>query len=146
MNYEASLPGRIFTIRLSENDPVYDSIKTIARKENVKRAVLWMIGGVKNGRVVVGAELDDERPIKPMQVYFPDSREVVGVGTLFPDESGEPSLHIHASLGKTGTSITGCPRLSLDCWLITEIIMQEISSGTAIRKADENGFHLLTIG
>lgn len=145
MQYEAATAGRIITIRLSEGEPVYESITAVAVKEKVTRAVLWIIGGVKNSRVVVGPERDDERPLVPMQVFLPDSREIVACGTLFPNETDEPSLHIHASFGKSGTTVTGCPRLSLDCWLVTEIIMIEIAGGTAFRKADENGFQLLTV-
>lgn len=145
MQYSEGKTGRVFTVKLHENDPVYDSIKTLASNENLKRAVLWIIGGVKNGKVIVGPEESDERPITPMHIVFKEAHEILATGTLFPDENNQPSLHIHSALGRNGTTITGCPRLNLDSWLITEIIIMEIIDDKPIRKVDENGFHLLTM-
>ncbi len=145
MQYESAQTGRMLTIRLSDNEPVYESVLSVARKENIRRAVLWIIGGAKNAHVIVGPEQGDARPVKTVPFFFSDSREILGMGTIFPDESGHLLLHIHAAFGKNETTITGCPRIGLDCWLVAEIIMLEIRGGTALRKLDENGFHLLTV-
>ena len=145
MEYSEGKTGRVFTVRLHEDDPVYNSIEKLASKESVKRAVLWIIGGVKNGKVVVGPHKSDQRPLDTMTVSFQEAHEIVATGTIFPDENSNPSLHIHASLGRSGTTITGCPRINLDSWLITEIIIMEILDDKPFRKVDENGFNILTI-
>ncbi len=145
MHYSSGKTGRVFTVALAEDDPVYESITTLATHEKVERAVLWIIGGVKNGKVIVGPEESDERPITTMNVTFHEAHEILATGTIFPDEERKPSLHIHASFGRSGTTITGCPRINLDSWLITEIIIMEIMDDKPMRKMDENGFHILTI-
>lgn len=145
MQYSEGKTGRVFTVKLHEDDPVYESIKKLAVAEKLDRAVLWIVGGVKNGKVIVGPEESDERPLKPMSVAFHEAHEILATGTLFPNEKGEPALHIHSALGRNGTTITGCPRINLDCWLITEIIVMEILDDKPYRKLDENGFNLLTM-
>lgn len=145
MQYSEGKTGRVFTLKLHEGDPVYNSIKLLATNEKLERAVLWIIGGVKNGKVIVGPEDSDERPIKPLHIAFKEAHEILATGTLFPDEENQPSLHIHSALGRNGTTITGCPRINLESWLITEIIIMEIIDEKPIRKVDKNGFHLLTM-
>lgn len=145
MKYTTGQVGRIVTIRFEDGDPIYKGIETIAQKENIKSAVFWLIGGVKNGGIVVGPSSDAMPPI-PMVEYFTDPREIAGIGTLFTDDTNQPSLHIHASIGKGATVLTGCPRKGLDCWLITEAVIMETTCTAARRfKNEKSGFTLLEI-
>jgi uncharacterized protein len=145
MKYSTGAVGRIITIRFEDGDAIYQGIEKIASDEKIESGVVWLIGGVKNGGVVVGPS-DDSMPPVPMAQYFKDPREIVGAGTVFLDENNKPSLHLHASIGKGETVITGCPRKGLDCWLITEAIVMEIK-GAAVRrlKNAESGFSLMEI-
>ena len=145
MKYTTGSVGRIFTIRFEDGDPIYEGIKKVASDEKIAGGVVWLIGGVKNGGVVVGPS-DDSMPPVPMEEHFIDPREIVGIGTLFPDDNGKPSLHLHASIGKGKAPLTGCPRKGLDCWLITEAVVMEIT-GTSARRVKNagSGFELLEI-
>jgi predicted DNA-binding protein with PD1-like motif len=131
-------------MRLHEGDKVYDSIQTVADKEGLSAAVVFVIGGVKNGAVVVGPVDQDERPLKTIVKRFDDGREIVGIGTLFKNEAGEIKLHTHASIGKGSDTITGCPRIGLDSWLVTEVVMLELVGLSAVRAKEAGGLELLT--
>ncbi|MBN1578720.1 MAG: DUF296 domain-containing protein [Chitinispirillaceae bacterium] len=146
MKYTTGKVGRIFTIRFEDGDPIYEGIEGIAARERIAGGVVWLIGGVKNGGVVVGPS-DDSMPPVPMVERFTDAREIVGAGTLFLDEDDKPSLHLHASIGKGTAQLTGCPRKGLDCWLITEAVIMEMTGVHARRlKNAKSGFSLLEIG
>lgn len=145
MEYQVGTVGRIVVARLHENDSVYHSISTICKTEKIGSAVLWIIGGVKNVEVVTGPEDYSVRPIKSISEKLQGVHEIIGTGTVFSDEYGEPTIHMHASLGHDSHTVTGCPRINLDCWLINELIIQEIDGVDAVRIRDESGFSLLTV-
>jgi predicted DNA-binding protein with PD1-like motif len=145
MKYTTGTVGRVITIRFEDGDPIYQGIEDVAAKEMIDSAVIWLIGGVKNGGVVVGPS-DDSMPPVPMIERFTDAREIAGIGTLFPDDDNRSSLHLHASIGKGTAPLTGCPRKGLDCWLITEAIIMEMKGVNARRLKDtKSGFSLLEI-
>ncbi|MCL2219739.1 MAG: DNA-binding protein [Chitinispirillia bacterium] len=144
MEYTTGAVGRCVCIRLHEGDPVYATIQEVADREGVNAGVVFVIGGVKNGAVVVGPKDQDERPLRTNVENFSDAREIAGVGTLFRNEAGEMKLHMHASIGKGTDPIVGCPRLGLDCWLVTEVIMLELTGVNAVRAKEASGLELLT--
>jgi predicted DNA-binding protein with PD1-like motif len=72
---------------------------------------------------------------------------VVGVGVLAPGQDGQPVLHIHASLGRSGQTMTGCLRPGVSTWLVGEVILYEILGAKATRLRDEeSGLALLEPG
>jgi predicted DNA-binding protein with PD1-like motif len=74
-----------------------------------------------------------------------EAHEVLGLGTLYPDEDGVPVLHMHAALGRDGETLTGCIRPGLDVWLVGEVIIMEIEGSELLRKQDaQYGLCLLT--
>jgi predicted DNA-binding protein with PD1-like motif len=72
--------------------------------------------------------------------------EVAGVGVLAPDEDGKPVLHIHAALGRSGQTMTGCLRHGVTTWVLAEAILYEIT-GAQVRRvmSEETGFRLLEV-
>ncbi len=146
MKYQIGNPGRVVVARLEENDPVYQSIEDIASIEKIDSAVFWIIGGVKNVEVVTGPEDCNARPFKSIVETLDGVQEILGTGTIFLNASGVPKIHLHASLGHDSHTVTGCPRINLDCWLLNEIIIQEITGVGAKRLKHDSGHELLTIG
>lgn len=146
MEYQIGNPGRIVVARLHENDHLYESVVTICTKESIRSAVFWVIGGVQNVELVTGPVDSSARPITSISEKLDGVHEILGTGTVFPSENGELSVHMHASFGHDSHTVTGCPRISLDCWLINELIIQEIAGVEAVRVKDETGFSLLTVG
>jgi predicted DNA-binding protein with PD1-like motif len=72
--------------------------------------------------------------------------EVTGFGTIFPDESGKPKLHMHGSVGREGMSITGCFAKGVVAWLVTEVVITEmIGKGPFRKKLGTTDLELMTI-
>jgi predicted DNA-binding protein with PD1-like motif len=55
-------------------------------------------------------------------------------------------LHIHASLGRAGKTLTGCLRPGVTTWLVGEAIIYELTGVDAKRLLDKrSGFDLLEV-
>ena len=145
MRYSSAAPGRVFIIRLEHGEIVHEEIERLARKESIKAAALIIVGGAQNGRkLVVGPEQGDARPVNPMAGILDGVHEVAGVGTLFPDEEGNPSLHMHMACGRNGNTVTGCVRAGVEVWEVMEAVLFEITNTPGRRVFDPaTGFKLL---
>ena len=124
--------GRVFVVRLEDGDRLPDAIEDLAKEKNIRAASAILLGGIRRGKVVVGPEKPAVPP-KPLTKDFQDVHEIAAVGTIFPGPEGEPSLHLHAALGRDGRTITGCTRTGVEVWLIAEAIITEITDTTAHR-------------
>ena len=72
------------------------------------------------------------------------AHEVAGVGVLAPGEDGKPVLHMHAALGRSGQTMTGCLRPGVTTWIVGEVILYEILGARVARIKDKkSGFALL---
>jgi predicted DNA-binding protein with PD1-like motif len=136
--------GRVFIIRLEDGDKIPDCIEKFASDNEVSCAQLIMIGGIGSGQVVVGPRYSDRMPPEPMVLPIDGAHETVGLGLLVPGDDGKPNLHLHASLGRSGQTVTGCLRSGVATWLVGEVIMCEILNVKADRKKHAaSGFSLL---
>ena len=139
--------GRVFVIRLEDGDVVPGCIERFAEENRVSVGHIVLVGGIGGGEVVVGPRRSEERPPQPMLLPIDGAHEVVGVGVLAPDEEGKPILHIHAALGRSGKTISGCLRPGVTTWLVGEVILYEIVGANVARIRDEeSGFVLLEPG
>jgi len=145
MKYSEARLGRIFVLRLEDGEIVHEVIEKFARENNIRFAGLIILGGAGGGsRLVVGPEKGDERPVNPMEQELDDVTEVAGVGTLFPDEDGNPMLHMHMACGREDKTVTGCIRKGVRVWQIMEVILYELVNTTGKRVLDSRlGFKLL---
>src|SRR4030042_2524215 len=100
MHYSVGTTGRIVVLRLEDGDPLYASIEKTARDEEVRSGVVWVIGGMKNGKVVVGPKDGLQLPPEVMVETFIDPHEILGVGTLFANDNDTVTLHMHAAMGR----------------------------------------------
>jgi predicted DNA-binding protein with PD1-like motif len=138
--------GRVFIIRLEDGDKLPECLERFAAEKGISTGYVILVGGIGSGRVVVGPESSEERPPRPMLLPVSGASEVAGVGVLAPDRQGKPVLHIHAALGRSGQTMTGCLRYGVDTWLVAEAILYEITGAQAVRVMDEaNGLELLEV-
>jgi len=136
--------GRVFVIRLEDGDTVPDCIERFAEENGVMLGQAILVGGIGGGEVVVGPRKSDEMPPEPMLLPIDGAHEVAGVGVLAPGGDGRPVLHIHAALGRSGRTMTGCLRPGVSTWVVGEVILYEITGAKASRVMDEaTGFELL---
>jgi len=144
MKATAGAIGRVFIIRLEDDDIIPDCIERFAEEHAVAVGHVLLVGGVDRGEVVVGPRKSEIMPPEPMLLPIDGAHEVVGAGILAPDETGKPVLHIHAALGRSGKTTTGCLRPGVYTWLVGEVILYEIIGTTARRVLDKkSGFSLL---
>jgi len=145
MKYSEAKPGRIFVIRLEDGDIVHETIESFAKEHAVKAATLVILGGADKGsRLVVGPEDARAMPIIPMGLTLGNVHEMAGVGTLFPDDEGNPVLHMHMACGRDDKTVTGCVRTGVKVWHIMEAVLFELVDSTGVRRLDKiTGFKLL---
>ena len=147
MKYAQGRIGRVFVIRLEDGDIVPDCLEAFARDNSISTGHVVLIGGIGAGDVVVGPRDSSAMPPDPMTVPLDGAHEVAGVGVIAPDENGTPVLHIHAALGRSGKTTTGCLRKGVKTWLVGEAIITEILGTNARRVKDpSSGFALLEPG
>ena len=147
MQYCEGTIGRIFVLRLEEGDRLPEVIESFAEAHRIASAVVFYVGGAKDGsRLVVGPEAGRGEAIVPMIHVLQGIQEVLGVGTLFPDEAGKPVLHMHAATGREGKATVGCTRAGVEVWLVGEVVVLEISGAEGQRKkSPQSGFKLLEL-
>jgi predicted DNA-binding protein with PD1-like motif len=147
MKYSQGAIGRVFVLRLEDGDLLNDTIEAFARGQAVKQALAFYLGGSADGsRVVVGPDAAREDAVIPLLHVLAGAQEAFAVGTIFPNEAGEPALHMHAAVGREGDATVGCTRAGLQTWLIGEVVLVEIVGTEARRQLDvATGFQLLTV-
>ncbi|RJR42083.1 MAG: DNA-binding protein [Deltaproteobacteria bacterium] len=147
MQYTEGSLGRVFVLRLEEGEVLNDTIENFAREQKISHGLAFFLGGSGDGsKVVVGPEPNREAII-PMIHALKGAQEVLALGTLIPNDAGEPLLHMHAASGREGKATVGCTRAGVEVWLVGEVVVLEIlGAAAAQRKKDPGtGFQLLGI-
>jgi predicted DNA-binding protein with PD1-like motif len=145
MHYTQATQGRVFVIKMDDGEIVHEVVERFAAEHGIAAAALILVGGAQRGsRLVVGPADGDARPVAPMELILDDVREIAGVGTLFPDETGTPILHMHAAAGRGSETVTGCVRRGVKVWQIGEAVLFELLGCAAVREfCPEMGFSIL---
>jgi predicted DNA-binding protein with PD1-like motif len=145
MKYSEAKQGRIFVIRLEDGETVHEEIERFARKQSITAAVMIILGGADEGsRLVVGPERGRAKPINPMEYVLDNVHEIGGTGTLFPDEEGNPIVHVHMACGRNANTVTGCIRNGVTVWQVMEVILFELIDTTGKRVLEvDTGLQLL---
>ena len=144
MKYQVGRPGRVVVVRFEDHDDVLGDLVELAKREKIRAAVLYLVGGMREGSIVVGPE-KDEFPPTPVWKKLGESHEVMGVGTIF--WQGEtPKVHFHGAFGKKDMIKVGCLRENSETFLVLEAVVIEIEGVTARRELDpESGMVLLRL-
>ena len=145
MKYSEAKQGRVFVIRLEDGEILHETLERFAAEQGIKAAFMIVLGGAdRQSRLVVGPEDGRATPVNPMTHELDNVHEIVGTGTLFPDDEGKPMLHLHAAAGRQDSTITGCVRTGVKVWQVAEVILIELLDTTAHRGLEPAlGFKLL---
>lgn len=145
MKYSQAKQGRIFVIRLEDGEILHETIEDFAAQQGIKAAFMIVLGGADSqSRLVVGPEDGRATPVNPLTHDLEEVHEITGTGTLFPDEEGQPMLHMHVAAGRQESTITGCVRTGVKTWQVAEVVLVELLETTAVRKLEPAlGFKLL---
>lgn len=130
--------GRIFVLKLEEGEILHESIEAFCSSNGIIRATVTAVGGADSGSViVVGPKIPIEKEITPQTFILDAPCELTGTGTVFPDTDGNPIMHMHGSLGRSGQSITGCFRKKVVVWLTMEVVICELLGGGPYRAESD---------
>ncbi|MBC7190525.1 DUF296 domain-containing protein [Candidatus Aerophobetes bacterium] len=144
MKYSEGKTGRVFVVRLEDREKLPEAIEAFAREKNILRGVCIILGGAAKGKIVTGPKDAFSEPVVPLIHAFSAPHEIAGVGTIFPDEEGIPSLHLHVALGRGEEAKAGCIRTGIEVSRLGEVIILEIVENSARRKMDsQSGFMVL---
>ncbi len=145
MRWSEAHRGRVFVIRLEHGDIVHESIERFAREQGIAVARVSILGGADCGsKLVVGPRRGEAVPPEPMETSLEEVHEMTGVGTLAPSESGQPVLHMHIACGRERSTVTGCVRAGVRVWHVAELVVEELTGSSAVRKKNATtGFALL---
>ncbi len=134
MKYQIGKPGRMIVAKFDDHDDLLGNLATIAKDENIRAGIVYLVGGMREGRIVVGPETD-ELPPKPVWKNLGESHEIIGLGTIFW-LNDEPKIHLHGAFGKKDMVKVGCLRENSETFLILEAIIIEMEGINAIREID----------
>ncbi|HDH53754.1 MAG TPA: DUF296 domain-containing protein [Nitrospirae bacterium] len=134
MKYRTGKPGRIVVARFEDHDEVLANLCSIAKKENIRAGIFYLVGGMREGKIVVGPETD-ELPPEPVWKELGESHEVLGLGTIFWQKD-EPRIHFHGAFGKKEMVKVGCLREKSETFLVLEAIIIEMEGINATRELD----------
>lgn len=128
--YKEYDPARRFIVKITPGSNIFTKLKTFAKTENIKNAViLSAVGSVKNVTfrgVKTGAKLPITEPrISVHEVEGP--LELLGLeGNIFPDENNEPDAHLHIMMAKSSGEVIGGHMYDCCVFASCEIILQEL--------------------
>jgi predicted DNA-binding protein with PD1-like motif len=144
MKYQIGKTGRVVIARFEDKEDILGNINNVAKKEQIRSAIFFLLGGIRQGKVVVGPE-KDELPPTPVWRELHESHEALGIGTIFWDESG-PKIHFHGAFGKKDMVKVGCLREIAETFLVLEAVIIEMEGINAQRKFDPaSGLTLLEL-
>lgn len=134
MKYQIGRTGRVVVARFEDHEDVIGNLTSIAKKESIRAGIFYLIGGMREGSIVVGPEKDIMPPV-PVWEELGESHEVVGLGTIFY-QGDEPKVHFHGAFGKKDMVKVGCLREKSETFLILEAVIVEIDGVDAVRELD----------
>jgi len=134
MEYSVGYTGRVILLRLDENEDVLGSLESLASKEKVETAIFFVIGSLKEGSLVSGAETE-ELPLVSIWHHLQKNHEILGIGNIFK-MGGQPKIHMHAALARGAECLMGCLREKSKVFLLEEIIIFELLGMEAFRETD----------
>jgi predicted DNA-binding protein with PD1-like motif len=134
MKYQVGRPGRMVVLRFEDHDDVLAHLVEMVRKEQIRAGVFYLVGGMREGKIVVGPEKDEFPPV-PVWKQLGEVHEVVGFGTIFW-QGDDPKVHFHGAFGKKDMVKVGCLREVSETFLVLESVVIEIEGVTAERVLD----------
>jgi predicted DNA-binding protein with PD1-like motif len=144
MKYQVGRTGKVVVARFEDREDVLGNLASIAKKEKIRAAAFYLVGGMREARIVVGPEKDQMPPV-PVWRELGGSHEVTGFGTIFY-QGDEPKVHFHGAFGKGDMVKVGCVREKTETFLVLEAVIIEMDGITAVREFDPvSGLTLLKL-
>ncbi len=139
--------GRVFILRLEQDDSLPGCIEAFAADRGIHLAQVLFHGGIYGGNLVAGPRETDAPKPDPIVLPVGQAHESSAVGFIAPGEDGAPILHMHGSLGRSGQTMSGCFQRGVTVWLVGEAVITEILSEAPVARVLDavSGLKLLCI-
>lgn len=145
MQYSEGKVGRVFLVRFDHKEDFLESLHNFVTDKDVRSGTVQFLGALNDARLVTGPK----EPVVPPEPNFETiggGWEIFGFATILADD-GEPSIHLHASVGRGRQTLTGCLREHAEIYLVVEAVITEFIGMDARRKLDEKtGLNLPCFG
>ena len=141
MQYASGTPGRIFYIRFDHGEDLLSGIEAFVTEHQVCSGIIHLIGAVSDGRLVTGPK---ETVLPPDQVWqsLTGAHELIGTGMIRSGPEG-PKIHLHASVGRGSSTLTGCFREDTTVYILIEAVIIEFAGFSINGILDaKTGLHL----
>jgi len=144
VQYGAGSIGRVILARFDHGEEIVPALADLCAREKIASGWFFLFGAVAEGELVAGPKTADLPP-EPVWKAFPMPHEIVGMGSIAAGV-GEPSLHLHSSLGRGAEVLTGCIRKEGKVFLVVEAMVMELLGVRATRVREErSGLELLSV-
>lgn len=143
MEYCEGKQGRTFLVRFDHNENIIDELQNLAKKESIPYAWIFCLGAVKKADVVCGP-IETTIPPTPLWHQIIEGHEIIALGniTMLNDE---PTVHLHAGLGRADKARISCIRKTSEAYLTIECLVMEYVNTTIHRHENpEMGINTLT--
>ncbi len=152
--------GRVFVLRLEEGEILHEAVESFCVRENIRNATVIAVGAIDAGsdyiagpratkfrwwspsdraerkaRSKPGAVIDEK--IIPFYRTAQYPADLTGTGTVFPDDTGAPILHMHGTFGNGGLVRAGCFRVRMIAWITMEVVIRELVGEGPVRRATD---------
>lgn len=134
MEYSSAEIGRVFIAKFSDNEDIIEGLKKLFVKEDIESAVFFIIGAIKEGKIVSGPK-EDVIPPEPYWNLIDEAYEVVGLGNIFKAKD-EEKIHIHATFAKKEKIKMGCLRENAKTFLLLEAVLFELKGSNLYKDCD----------
>ncbi len=134
MEYAEGKPGRIFTLRIDNEEDLLKTLSAFIKDKKIDSGVIFFLGALKRAKLVTGPK-EAVLPPVPNEIIISGGHEIIGIGTVYKSENG-PSLHIHTSAGRKEETLTGCLREFAEVYLVAEVVILEFENIFAQRIFD----------
>jgi predicted DNA-binding protein with PD1-like motif len=135
MRYTSARMGRIFVARVDHGEDLLRELEGLLEREHVSHGFMILLGALREGSLVTGPEEAVVPPV-PHYVRFGGGWELVGAATVYPGRDG-PAIHLHASVGRGGETLTGCLRGKAEAYLVMEVVIFELTGLSVQRVMDD---------
>ncbi|MCF8044052.1 MAG: DUF296 domain-containing protein [Desulfarculaceae bacterium] len=144
MRYSEAKIGRVFVVSVEDGERLPDAIEAFAREQKLTHGLVAMLGAIQNGELVSGPDDPDANPVTILTTLVGKPQDAAVLGTIFPDEDGNPMVHLHGVMARGERVSMGCLRLGVHVWEVAEVVVMELSGTKAVRRFDpEVGFSRL---
>ena len=134
MQYASGTQGRLFYLRFDHGEDLLAGLHSFIEKHQIRSGVIHLIGAISSGKLVTGPR-ETVLPPDPVWQTLDEAHELVGIAMIRTSPEG-PSIHLHTSVGRSDSVLTGCMRAESRVYIVVEAVITEFSGFEILKESD----------